>query len=119
MRTMMSFVVIVTILKLLGGATLGSAHDVPLVPAYIEQKNGTFAICAFDGAKDTIFKYRGLFISKQELPEVSIIRPQLIFARDKNERKDAGWAEQWSPRQEDLYLYGEIPYSVQVVDPPP
>jgi len=118
MKNIIYCIAVVTMLEFSGGSALGSEQDLPLVPAYIEQRDGNFAVCALDGPNDTLFKYRGLFIPKNDLPKISIMRSQLIFAQKNDEREVVDPSEEWRPRQRDMYFYGKIPYNIVTIDPP-
>ena len=85
--------------------------------AYLEQTNGMFAVCVFDRSKATLFRYKGIFVSKEQLPSVSIMRGNLIFASGDRPKGVTNSPAMWKPRSEDLYNYGKIPYPIEEVDP--
>lgn len=89
----------------------------PLEPAYLEQTNGMFAVCAFDRAKGKLIQYKGVFISKSQLPPVSVMEPNLIFALGSEPQPLSDAPAAWNPQPEDLYHYGRIPYPVEKIDP--
>lgn len=107
-----------TMLSCLITSSSASEAPVPLEPAYLEQTNGMFAVCAFDRAKRKLFQFKGVFISKSQLPAVSVMRPNLIFASGSGPQAVSNAPAEWKPRPEDLYHYGGIPYPVEEMDPP-
>jgi hypothetical protein len=90
-----------------------------LQPAYIETTNGLFSVCAFDRRDGVLLRYKGVFISRTNLPPVSIMRRSaLIYAMGERPPRDAQVADPWRPKPEDMYIYGGIPYPVKDIDPP-
>jgi hypothetical protein len=88
-----------------------------LEPAYVEQTNGLFAVCAYDRTTGIMFRYKGVFISKEQLPAASIMRPNLIFASQTTRESATNAVDSWNPRQEDLYNYNTMPYPIEDIDP--
>lgn len=89
-----------------------------LQPAYIEATNGLFSVCAFDRGDSVLLRYKGLYISRTNLPPVSIMRrAALIYAMGERPPRDAQAADPWRPKPEDMYIYGGIPYPVKDIDP--
>ncbi len=101
-------------------AALGAdaERNLALQPAYIETTNGLFTVCAFDRRDGVLLRYKGVCISRTNLPPVSITRPALIYAMGDRPSRDAQAATSWNPRSEDMYNYSEIPYPVKDIDPP-
>lgn len=101
-------------------AALGAdaEREIVLQPAYIETTNGLFSVCAFDRRDGVLFRYRGVNITRTNLPPVSITRPVLVYALGERPSRDAQTATLWNLRSEDIYNYGEIPYPVKDMDPP-
>lgn len=101
------------------GLTSRSAYpDTVLEPAYIEQTNGLFAVCAFDRATGKLLRYKGVVVSREQLPVVSAMRPNLIFAAQESRPAKANQVDSWKPRQEELFNYGPVPYPIIEIDPP-
>ena len=89
-----------------------------LGPAYIEATNGLFSVCAYDRSDSVLLRYKGLYISRTNLPPVSIIRrPALIYAMGERPPIDAQATDPWRPTLESMCIYGEIPYPVKDIDP--
>ncbi len=92
----------------------GVARESLLGPAYIEATNGLFSVCAYDRSDSVLLRYKGLYISRTNLPPLSIIRQTaLIYAMGERPQM----ADPWRPKQEDMYIYGKISYPVKDIDP--
>ena len=104
-------------LSLVSGSFGSSESRVQMEPAYVEQTNGLFAVCAFDRTKRVLLKYKGVVISKAQLPLVRMTHPNFVFALGTRPNMVSNVPPVWQSRQEDLYHYGEIPYSIEEIDP--
>ena len=114
MRTTACLLAWLTLFSCVSAALGGDAKLKPiLAPAYIEATNGLFSVCAYDHGDRVLLRYKGLYISRTNLPPVSIIRSAMIYAM--GERPQI--ADPWHPKPEDIYIYGEIPYPVKDIAP--
>ena len=89
-----------------------------LQPAYVEQTNGLFAICAFDPDSATLLRFIGVEVSRDHLPKMGPVHGTLVFALGQRPPRDPKDPAGWKPRPQDLYHYGDIPYPITDVDPP-
>lgn len=105
-------------ITLFGVNSRGADPDPVLEPAYLEQTNGLFAVCAFDRATGKLLRYKGVYISREQLPAVSAMRPNLIFAAQDTRPANTNRADSWKPQREELYNYGPVPYPIEDIDPP-
>ena len=114
MRTTVCLLAWMTAISCVSAAPGEAAERKPILePAYIEATNGFFSVCAFDRADRILLRYKGLYISRTNLPPVSIMRRAMIYAMGERPQM----ADPWRPKPEDMYIYGEIPYPVEDIDP--
>lgn len=91
-----------------------------LKAAFIEVTNGVFAVCQFDQKRGVLQRWNGVFVSKDQLPDVSRLRGgTIVFALGDRPTipSDTKNPAAWNPSIEYFYEYGEIPYPIEVVDP--
>jgi hypothetical protein len=117
-RTVFLLTGIVASLCVSGALGADAERKPALQPAYIEMTNGLFSVCAFDRHDGVLIRYKGLSISRTNLPPASITRPVLIYALGNPPLRDGKAVGSWNPKSEDIYNYGDIPYPVRDIDPP-
>lgn len=86
--------------------------------SYIEQTNGTYAVCAYDLSQLKLFQFKGVVLTKEQLPHVGPMGPGMIFALGDMPEPVVDESNPWKPRTENTYSYGPIPYPIVEVDPP-
>ena len=89
-----------------------------MTAAYIEQTNGTYAVCAYDMATATLFQFNGVFIAEEQLPHISPIGSSMCFALGDQPPYVINESDLWKPREENARIYGPIPYPIEEVEPP-